>query len=710
MADDQDIPEQAPQVDPGDPLQKLYNGLHSDGSYTKSFDEFKKDYNNPAAIDKLYNGLHSDGSFTKTKDEFYNAYFPAQKTAPIKAQSPQEFLSAQQPQQSVTDQPTSPVQQIQHREGLDLSQDPLAVASRQHYQTLRDQAISEVESPGWKNKIFTGKVPALTTDPNMPAEAFQEADPKAVEDYLNTKGLGPKDRYWLRNQILNYSKDRQGQYYVNQKAEPVLQGIPEVKAAQDHATQLLQSGQITSDDYEKTWMGEVAKDPAVMNHVNQVYTAAGHQYDAQRTQAIANRLNNVGIGRQPLAQNAPFHDQITGTNKVLMGAINAAGDLGGQVSSLLELGGSPQNSALGYQLKTAADNLKASNVIPQTGEGINYIAGQVVPMALDMAAIGALSGAVGGPIYEALAGARAAGTIGKFAEGMLGGVAVSPANSYLMAHAYYNDLIKQGLDPDQAASKSDQLLAKNFTTDMLMTPLQMGLLKMPMGNVWQKLGAGAAEGLVSGTHFALQDFNQKSTDNPAMHILDYVTRDPDAAKTFISGAVLGGLQKAAVDKLHNWQVDRATNTMFSFGRQYDNGDNKLLPSNQTIANNVLSAMEMKDTPGRADELKQLVSSMHEGGIYNDKEANNVNSVIDDVAAVRPLVPKYGKPEQRIAVMNELSNQRTMDKYIEQSGNATGHIDELKKESDERIQRIMSGKEPLYFINGNETNRDELLEE
>lgn len=64
-----------------DPLEKLYNGLHKENLYTKSFDEFKKQYNTPETIDKLYNGLVSEKDeegtplYTKSKDEFYSQYF-----------------------------------------------------------------------------------------------------------------------------------------------------------------------------------------------------------------------------------------------------------------------------------------------------------------------------------------------------------------------------------------------------------------------------------------------------------------------------------------------------------------------------------------------------------------------------------------------------------------------------------------------------------
>lgn len=603
---------------------------------------------------------------------------------------------------------SNPAAQLQSAVGV--TQDPAIAARQKEYQVKRDQAIKEVEGPDWKDLIFTGAKPALTTNPNMPVEAFQKVDTKAMENYLDTKDLSTRDRYWLRNQILNYGEQRHSQYYIEQRAQDKVSEIPEVKKAQDAANAMVLEGKISPQDYDATWKATVAQHPETANQINNAYTAASVQYQKHLTEAIANKLNNVGLDDKPLRSNAPFHDQITGVNKALMGAINFAGDIGHQASSLLELGNIPGLSDLGYKLKTDADNLKARNEIPQTGDAGNLLAGEILPMALDMEALRRFSGAAGKPIYQALGKARASGAMGQFAEGAIGGLAISPANSYIIAHQYYNDLVKQGVDPATAAGKSDQLLVKNIATDLLMTPMQMGLMKVGGGDWQRKALMIPAEGVLSGTHFTLQDFNQKSTENPALTVMDYLSKDPDVGKTFISGAALGMLQKAAVDQMHNWDAHSDTKNMFSYGRQYNSGDNKLLPGNKVIANNILSAMEMKDTPGRPQELKDLTNSLEESGVYNKKEAENVRQIIDDVVAVKAKVPKFGRPEQRIAVMNELLEQHAAERFSENAGHeaAGGPIDEKVKESDERIKRIMAGQEPLYFINGNETNREQLL--
>jgi broad specificity phosphatase PhoE len=106
MADDQDIapppaapqvaqdtptppqPEPTPPEDDGGgqqpptpqptPTLKLYQQLNKSNLYTKSFDEFQKQFSTPASIDKLYQNLNSSGLYTKDKGAFYGQFFPNQ--------------------------------------------------------------------------------------------------------------------------------------------------------------------------------------------------------------------------------------------------------------------------------------------------------------------------------------------------------------------------------------------------------------------------------------------------------------------------------------------------------------------------------------------------------------------------------------------------------------------------------------------------------
>lgn len=619
-----------------------------------------------------------------------------------------KFDATQVPRpQNTSESASTSVQQLKAKINYQESTDPAIVKERQKYNDLRSKAVQDVESDAWRNKIFKGEKAALT-DQQLPLSSYQHPDPDAIEKYLDTQPLDNRDRYWMRNQILNYGKQRQMEGAIDERMKNNLRDIPEVQAAQQRAMEKVAHGQLKMDDADAAWKKEVADNPELQPQVEAAYRKSAEQEMVHRQQATANRLNNVGLDDKPISTNAPFHDQITGANKAMMGALNYPADIGSQISSLLELNNIPGSGELGYKLKVNADQMKEHYALPQNGEMGNTLAG-LVPQALDMAALSKLSGAIGKPIYKAIAGGGPGDALGQFAEGAIGGITVSPANAYVMAHQYYNDLVKQGVNPAEAGSKSDQLLAKNLATDLFALPLQMGLLKLQNGKWVQRALGKGAESLASGLHFSAQDFNQKTTENPALSILDYVQKDPSAKASFLTGATLGFVQKAATDAMHNWDVRSKTRRIFDYGRQYGGDMNSGLPSNQTIAGNVLTAIEMKDTPGRTDEIKDLVDAMQKKGTYSTEEADRIKNVVEDVSAVREQVPKYGSPLQKMAVFNELLNQRSAQRFAEQSGNkgAAKGPEEAIKESNERIQRIMEGSEPLYFLNGNETNKGQL---
>jgi len=60
-------------------LEKLYNVLTRDGFYTKSFEEFQTQSEDPEYQDKVYQVVSREGLFTKSKDEFVNKYFVKKK-------------------------------------------------------------------------------------------------------------------------------------------------------------------------------------------------------------------------------------------------------------------------------------------------------------------------------------------------------------------------------------------------------------------------------------------------------------------------------------------------------------------------------------------------------------------------------------------------------------------------------------------------------
>lgn len=69
--------------------KSLYKQLSSDKLYTKSYDEFVKQYGNPEGQKELFNKLSSDDLYTKSEEEFINQYWaPVKKKASLNHQEP----------------------------------------------------------------------------------------------------------------------------------------------------------------------------------------------------------------------------------------------------------------------------------------------------------------------------------------------------------------------------------------------------------------------------------------------------------------------------------------------------------------------------------------------------------------------------------------------------------------------------------------------
>ena len=63
-----------------DETRKLYDVLVRDGYYTKSFEDFQVQLNDPAYVDKVYGVVTRDGLFTQDKEVFIEKYKVKKKT------------------------------------------------------------------------------------------------------------------------------------------------------------------------------------------------------------------------------------------------------------------------------------------------------------------------------------------------------------------------------------------------------------------------------------------------------------------------------------------------------------------------------------------------------------------------------------------------------------------------------------------------------
>ena len=69
------------------PKRKLYKVIVKKKMYSKSYEEFEKQYSTPESIDKIYNAVYSKKLYSKSKGEFQKQYFQ-QEPAPSKKKHP----------------------------------------------------------------------------------------------------------------------------------------------------------------------------------------------------------------------------------------------------------------------------------------------------------------------------------------------------------------------------------------------------------------------------------------------------------------------------------------------------------------------------------------------------------------------------------------------------------------------------------------------
>jgi len=60
---------------------KLWENLNGSGYYTKSFEDFNKQFSTPEQQAKLYDALYSNGYYTKSGEEFTQQFFAAAPVA-----------------------------------------------------------------------------------------------------------------------------------------------------------------------------------------------------------------------------------------------------------------------------------------------------------------------------------------------------------------------------------------------------------------------------------------------------------------------------------------------------------------------------------------------------------------------------------------------------------------------------------------------------
>lgn len=78
---------------PTDKNRALYDSLKQGGLYTKSYDEFKKQFSTPGKINMLHSVMQTDGHYTKSADEFAKQFFTPIAGMGDKSELPPDTIS-----------------------------------------------------------------------------------------------------------------------------------------------------------------------------------------------------------------------------------------------------------------------------------------------------------------------------------------------------------------------------------------------------------------------------------------------------------------------------------------------------------------------------------------------------------------------------------------------------------------------------------------
>lgn len=571
------------------------------------------------------------------------------------------------------------------------------------YDPMVQKTMSDLNDPKTRSQYITNNRPKdLDPYPEKKDIFYESLNMDKVDEYLKKNFEDPQDRYYVRNKVKQQFEAQKDLYDINENVKKSMMNIPGVQEA---ASKIDLTDRTLPEDerMHRIVVAASQKDPDLENKITQLYEDKVKSHAEAKNEMTRAVMDNSAFGYN-LPQTAPFHDQLTGASKALQGFFKFSGQTGQMASDLLELIPAKGAQEAAYSTRNTGEDFIEKNKFPEGGNLGDVLSGELEPMALQGVAFSKLAHFAGAPALKLLAGAADEGMLSRFASGALGGMATAPINSMIIAKDFYHNQVKQGELPEIAQSQAEDVFNKNIITDLAISPLQFGLMNIPTSKFAGKLLTGGLSSTVSGAHLMLQDYYAQAQNNPTLKLWDYMLSE-QGIKTGLLGAGMGIMQNLAISKMNDWKTDRMTRNQFTYNRKYSEFTD--LPGNNAIAADVLKAIEMKNTPGRADELKNLVDEFRQSGTYKQGEADKIKSIIDDVEAVRGEVPKLGNVHQRLAIFNELLNKKSFEDLSEGEV-AASHFKEMAKESDARITRILNNEEPLYFINGNETGKDQLL--
>jgi len=276
-----------------DPTEKLYNVVKSKGYYTKSYEDFKNQYNNPDAIGNLYGVITQKQLYTKSKEDFVNQYFPTLKKKESGGVSPTPSVS-EAPLPSKKEQAD------------DISQYALQVSPEQMQQFERDKKRFETTERVVSEDDILGN--AIAPFKKEAEQRFNEFE--RTRDAARTESTGQK--YLSKREQQKVDRDGQKLSKVDGEALVKLENIKD-----QAAKELLPDGEVAKQVLQKysEKYGVPVDQLPVDNETIQAAKRKSDEYDADLNDILAtNSIADAAIIAERRA-NKNFDDQVTELEK-----------------------------------------------------------------------------------------------------------------------------------------------------------------------------------------------------------------------------------------------------------------------------------------------------------------------------------------------------------------------------------------------------------
>jgi len=141
-------------------LEKLYNVLKRDGFYTKSFEEFQEQSEDPVYQERIYNVVSREKLFTKSKEEFVNKYFLKKKDDSLPTGEEEVMVS----DTTVVEEPGSSEPFVPETDEVVVPEEEVDFSPAEEQEDVEVQQIQEIPNRTFADRVDQDPFAGQTVD------------------------------------------------------------------------------------------------------------------------------------------------------------------------------------------------------------------------------------------------------------------------------------------------------------------------------------------------------------------------------------------------------------------------------------------------------------------------------------------------------------------------------------------------------------------